>query len=91
MLEHTREEYLSLFKCRSVGETFTEDDWVARDLLFAERRALQEDRRALEKLTADIRAYFRLKSEMDTMVQYGRDPGEDAYDRLDAIRAQLPA
>ena len=46
---------------------------------------------ALAKLTADIRAYFRLKSEMDRMVQYGRDPGEEAYDRLDAMRAQLPS
>lgn len=26
MLDHTKEEYLSWFKCRSVGETFTSDD-----------------------------------------------------------------
>ncbi len=34
---------------------------------------------------------LRLKSEMDRMVQYGRDPGEETYDRLDAMRAQLPS
>lgn len=76
------------FHSRDVEDDFDADRrWNAE----MQRRALRQDRIALAKLTDDIRAYFRLKSEMDRMVQYGRDPGEEAYDRLCAMRAQLPS
>jgi hypothetical protein len=48
--EHTDEELLAWFKCRSIGESFNREDWCGRELLFERLAALEADNARLADL-----------------------------------------
>ena len=74
------EAKIALFACRSVGETFTEDDWEGRQILLSQHEA---DKRERERKDAEIE---RLRRALEKIAKPSADwPSDLRYAARQAL------